>query len=461
MKIKIKKSSFRFSVVVLFCLLVINSIAVSKEYKVYDSYKLNSGTVNEYRLKNKIPVYINSEVQNQVTAVYIIVMGGTSVQPAEFSGLEDSLFEMMTFGSRNYSYDKIKSLEYSTQSYVSHYTMYCGSAFYLNCINYYLDDMLPVLLDGFLNPSFKQKEYQMMMNDIVQDLQHCDNDPETILMREISKQIYKGHPLYTSSSVDRESLENITIENMKKHHKEILDASRIKVVAVGKFDIQSFVTALDNALGKLKHGKNGISIPENPPLNFPKEKIVLHHKAAKGAEMAARVFVSPAVTSEDYVAARITEDIFSTIMFNVIREKYGACYTPGSQIDSSYAPVGIDYGLRVSDMENFSRYLKEAQDIMLAGKVISSASEKGMTFDSLENSLEGYKNSYIIKKYSSQSTSAGIASRIVSSILQFGDLTSADKIPQRALDVTEDDVLRVFKKYWIDGKSCWFEMRGE
>ena len=148
-------------------------------------------------------------------------------------------------------------------------------------------------------------------------------------------------------------------------------------------------------------------------------------------------------------------------MFNVIREKYGACYTPGSQIDSSYAPVGIDYGLRVSDMENFSRYLKEAQDIMLAGKVISSASEKGMTFDSLENSLEGYKNSYIIKKYSSQSTSAGIASRIVSSILQFGDLTSADKIPQRALDVTEDDVLRVFKKYWIDGKSCWFEMRGE
>ena len=72
MKIKIKKSSFRFSVVVLFCLLVINSIAVSKEYKVYDSYKLNSGTVNEYRLKNKIPVYINSEVQNQVAAVYII-----------------------------------------------------------------------------------------------------------------------------------------------------------------------------------------------------------------------------------------------------------------------------------------------------------------------------------------------------------------------------------------------------
>ena len=198
MKIKIKKSSFRFSVVVLFCLLVINSIAVSKEYKVYDSYKLNSGTVNEYRLKNKIPVYINSEVQNQVAAVYIIVTGGTSVQPAEFSGLEDSLFEMMTFGSKNYSYDKIQSLEYSTQSYVSHYTMYCGSAIYLNCINYYLDDMLPVLLDGFLNPSFKQKEYQMMMNDIVQDLQRSDNDPETILMREINRQIYKGHPLYTS-----------------------------------------------------------------------------------------------------------------------------------------------------------------------------------------------------------------------------------------------------------------------
>ncbi|MGN0739764.1 MAG: M16 family metallopeptidase [Treponema sp.] len=461
MKIKNKKNGFKFSSLVLFCLFAINGIAVSKEYKVYESYKLNSGTVNEYRLKNEIPVYINSEVQNQVAAVYIIVTGGTAVQPAELSGLESSLFEMMTYGSKSYSYDKIQSLEYSTQSSVSHYTMYCGSAIYLNCINYYLGDMLPVLLDGFLNPSFKQKEYQMMMNDIVQDLQHCDNDPESILMREVHNQVYKGHPLYTSASVEHESLENITIENMKKHHKEILDSSRIKVVAVGKFDVQSFVSTLDNALGKLKPGKNKISAPENPPLNFPKEKTVLYHKDAKGAEMAVRVFASPAVTSEDYAAARIAEDIFSTIMFNVIREKYGACYTPGSQIESCYAPVGIDYGLRVSDMKNFSRYLKEAQDIMLAGKVISSASEKGMTFDSLENSLEGYKNSYIIKKYSSQSTSSGIASRIVSSILQFGDLTSADKIPQKALDVTKDDVLRVFKKYWIDGESSWFEMRGE
>ena len=148
-------------------------------------------------------------------------------------------------------------------------------------------------------------------------------------------------------------------------------------------------------------------------------------------------------------------------MFNIIREKYGACYTPASQIDSSFNPVGIDYGMKVSDMENFEKYFEECVQLMLDGKVISSVNADEVVYDTIENVLEGYKNSYITKKYTSQSTSSGIASRVSASILQFGDLTTADKIPGRALKVTSDDVLRVFKKYWVDSKSQWFIMKGE
>lgn len=455
--IKKLTSIFMFSVVLLFSA----ASKIPSQYKPVASHKLNAGTFNEYRLKNNIPVYINTEVPNQVDAVYIIVKGGTMTLKPEYSGLESSLFEMMTYGSKNYSYDFVQSIEYAYQSSIGHYSLYSGSVYTLSCINYYLDQMLPVYLDGFMNPSFNQKQFDLMKEQQLSGIIRSKNDPQNILFNEIHKRLYADSPLLTSSSVKEESYGNITIENLKKHHKKILDGSRIQIVAVGKYDVNSFLLQLDKTVGTLKNQKFKEVSQTESELKIESEKVVLTHKDATGSEMAVRVFQSPSVLSDDYVTGQIVSDIFSTTMFNIIREKYGACYTPASQIDSSFNPIGIDYGMKVSDMENFEKYYEECVQLMLDGKVISSVEGENAVYDTIENVLQGYKNSYITKKYTSQSTSSGIASRVAASILQFGDLTTADKIPGRALNVTGEDIYRVFKKYWVDGKSQWFIMKGE
>ncbi len=444
------------------CILFTAFSVFANDYKSVNSYQIQSGELKEYKLKNSIPVYVNTDVQNKVDSVYIVVEGGTVLQTPEYSGLEKSLFNMMTYGSKKYSYETIQSMEYDMQSSVSSYTMYCGSVLNVNCIYYYLDKMLPVLLDEFINPAFDKKAYEIMMNDVKQSIQSKENDPDSILFKEMHKEIYKNSPLLTYADVQAESIKNITIANMKKLHKEILNPARIKVVAVGPFDVQKLLEQLDSTLGKIPaSSKKMKKASYERCLNFEGEKVVLTHKAARGSEFTARVFATPEVTSDDYVTARIVSDIYSTTMFNIIREKYGACYTPQSWIDSSFDPVGMDAGFRVSDMDNFEKYLKECEKLMLEGKVISSVNSGKVVYDSIDNCLRGYINSYISKKYSSQSTSSGIASRITSSILQFGDVTSADKIADKALKVTSEDVMRVFRKYWVEGKYRWFEMRGE
>lgn len=446
---------------------IITTFGFAKNFKVEKTYELQSGSLKEYRLKNKIPVYINNSVPNEVASVYIVVDGGTILMPYENSGLEKSLFSMMSYGSKKYSYEDIKMLEYETQSSISSYTLYCGSAFYLNCINYYLDQMLPVFLDEFLNPAFNQSEYEILLNQINQKLQSELNDPESILFTKVYDIFYNDNPLKTTGTVNEDSIKNITLDNLKKHHKKILDASRLSVVIVGKVDIQKVLNELDVTLGRLKSSKDFIKLKKsiykdervNSSVQIKGDRYIMSHKAAEGSNIILRVFNSPSVKSDDYVPARITEDIFSTIMFNIVREKYGACYTPGSAIGSSIVPVGFDYGFRVSDMEGFYSYLGEAQQVLKNAKVISSYSNGVVLYDDLENCLEGYKNSYIVKKYSSQSTSSGIASRIVSSLLQFGDLTSSEELIKKVNDVTTSDVLRVFEKYWLSENCRWFEMR--
>lgn len=86
--------------VAIFCLLNVFAFsAVNKDIQIY-------------KLKNDIPVYVKSDANSQMTAVYAVVKGGVTCINPSLSGLEELVFEMLTKGSQNYSYEDIKSFSY-------------------------------------------------------------------------------------------------------------------------------------------------------------------------------------------------------------------------------------------------------------------------------------------------------------------------------------------------------------
>ena len=152
---------------------------------------------------------MNTDVPNQVNAVYIVVEERTEHPGPEYSGLESSLFEMMTYGTKKYRYEIIQALGYKYQSSIGHYSLYSGSVFTLNCINYYMDEILPVYLDCFINPSFDEKQFALLKQHLLQSITSSKNSPDSILFDTIRKQVYKDSPLLTSTSVKEESFDNM------------------------------------------------------------------------------------------------------------------------------------------------------------------------------------------------------------------------------------------------------------
>lgn len=418
--------------------------------------------LQKYTLSNGIPVYINNSVENQVDAIYIVVQGGSVKLTPEYSGLEDALFSTMCYGTEEYPLEKIQSMTYQNRSSLFNYSNYAGSVLGLSCINFYLDQMLPVLLDCFVNPSFDEKNYELLMTDYSQSIQQMLNNPESLLSYTARKSIYKNHPLEASSTVLPESFQNITIDNMKAHLQKILDPSRISVVAVGKMDNQKVLAELEKVLGKLEK-KDTPFVYENqlPPVKIEGENITLENPSIAGSGFMVRFFSSPSVTSDDYVVACITADIYSGLLFNIVREKHGACYTPYSAVSSSASAVGEVGFMRVSNLQEIASFEKEAEDFMKQGIVIDSLNEDGTyTLSKIENHLEGYINTYINRKYSTMQTSRGIAGRYVASLLQFGNVYDADKLVERAKSITASDIERVYQKYWIDNPAKWFGIVG-
>lgn len=412
-------------------------------------------------LSNKIPVYVKQIPGSQITSVYFVVKGGTSYLTPETSGLEDALFSMMTLGSKKYTYSDLQNFGFNTQSSWFSSSSRDGSVFGMVSLDYYFDDVFDRFVEGFLNPAFAEKEYNMLITQYQQNLQAMLNDPSSLGFYYGEMMVYQDHPFATSPSVLPESIDNITISAMKDLHHKILDSRRISVVAVGSVDVDKLVVQLENTIGNIVPGDYALKDEVIPEVKISGDNLITVHQSAKDSAYILRLFPSPKVTDENYVTARIVCDVYSDILYNVVREKYGVCYTPGTSILSSDAPFGFEYLYRTSNLSEFAKYMDVARKIMLEGKVISGVNDKGeFSYKNLEENLEGYINSYINRKYSSQGTTRGIAGRMSASLLQFGDVYSADLLTEKVKQVTVENVLEIFKKYWLNENYVWIAVVG-
>lgn len=417
--------------------------------------------VQKFLLKNEIPVYIKNDEKSGLTAVYVVIKGGVEYLTPETSGLEDATLTLMSSGSKKFSYEDLKSFSYETQGGFSNYSINDGSVFGMTCIEKYFDKTFERFADCFFSPTFSEREYNLLMQSLRQNVVSEMNSPSGMLSYYMQKIIYQNHPYEAETSVNQDSIENITLSAIKNHYETLKDSRRISIVASGKIDSEYLLEKLNETFGTLSALKNTLKSDKIPEIEISGTPVVLSQDNASGAGIALRAFVSPNVDSKDYPIARVASNIFSDVLFNVVREKYGICYTPSSSVSSSDAAFGADMFFRITDFEQLPKAFSEACDFMEKGTLISGKNSDGSFLtEDLESRLQGYKNSYINNKYATQATVGGVASRMAASLLQFGDIDSADKLTDIVKNCSAEDVLRVFKKYWLSEGSRWFAVVG-
>lgn len=419
--------------------------------------------VTQLKLKNGIPVYVLTDKSKKIDAVSVCVKGGLSHLTRETSGLEGALFHMMSQSSEGYSFEARQKLNFETGASISHYTDPEYTTLSLSVLDSNLYKTLPVMIDGLLNPKFDENLFANNMTSYRQDIQNTLNDPMSLIMYTARNAVYQGHPYQTSPGITPDSIENISIDAMKKLHSSIMQPEDIFVVAVGNVNAKKLVTELNKTLGKLesKKGDEKKAAAEPADLTISGQPQVLTSRNVAGNGYALRIFPSPSVTSDDFVPARIASSIYSEIMFNVVRERRGICYTPLSSVNSTKAAFGFEVLVNLTDYANFAKAVAEARDIMTQGKVIKSLDAKGnYVFDSLADSLDSYRNKFINSNFSSLASSFGKASQLTSDLVYFGDLSHTAKEMDKLKALTADDVLRTFKTYWVDKGSRWFAIVG-
>ncbi|MGL4981245.1 MAG: M16 family metallopeptidase [Treponemataceae bacterium] len=413
-----------------------------------------------HALDNHIPVIIKRDATSRIITLKIVVEGLSSFLKPDQSGVESVLFTMMTKGSKKYDYKYIQSLLYQKQAAFSSDTNQNGSTLTLTVIDKYFDDFYPIFVDGFIAPHIHPSEFSNVMEFEKQQLFDEQNTPFSLLQYTIRQNVYKNHPFETSSKPTPQSISNIDLLQVKRFHEKVLNANRITIIATGNFDAKTLLPRLNDSFSFIK--PSPVTQLALKKTNTKGSPILIKNEAAKNTGFLARTFASPSVREKDYVPAIIAATIFQELLFNIVREKYGACYSIGTNIAPSKSGYGLLYVYRASNINAIPSYIAEAEAILLKDQVISGKESDGTyKFQSISDRLDGFKNTQINALFSMAKTNAGVASQIASGLFLLNEHDYYLTIIQKIKDVTSTDVLNAFKKYWLGSDRQWFIITGD
>ena len=418
----------------------------------------NAPTFTKTVLSNGIPVYMKEQDANRVFYISLVLNGGSLVTPPERAGWEKIALNTMARGSQNYPYEKAASLLDRTSSHIAAAVEFEYSTFSLTTLDKYRDELLSLWGDMLTAPSFDQDDFGKSKEEALLALQAVDQDPWLTTQKIINEAYFKRHPYGVNPDGTEESIEPMTAGDARQWYRDHFSADRIFVVAVGDFDPAELGARLEALLGNIPDLWLG-AVPK--PAAFPMGPsgmlMAQAHDHSQGTIYLRGDFAAPAPGRDDYFATALAARIFSDLLFSVVRDKYGAVYTPSTAIRGYSANYGSIMMYRTNAPDKIKDYIDEAAQLMAKGRVVSV--DPAMTEEDgympIAGAIDTYKRLYMNDYFEAVRNNADIAFLMIRSVQLTGDPADWLKDQERIEVVDALAVQVAFDTYFMNGAFLW------
>ncbi len=433
--------------------------------------KSNLSSFKVIKLDNGIPVIIKNNKQNRVISIKTALRGGASNVPVEKAGIESIMLQMLLRGTPEKDYDLILEELSKNTSGISQLVNFDYSEYSLSSLDKYMEPMIELYAETMINPAFDEEEFNALKKELIGNLQQNKSKPDTVTYNEVNKAFFKGHPYASMPEGTVESLSSITLDDVKAYYENNFIANRLFVVAVGNINTGKLKKQLNSTIGQLKYVED-YQLPEVDTFvgKIEDDLIMNNVPASDGMTYVRGDFAAPAPYENDYHALYMATQLLDDLLFEIVRSKYSACYTPYSYIRSFYANYGSIGAVKSNVPHKIKLYFDETINILKNGKcldanVSASAAGKGSmggetvkkksSLVDIEGPLEFYKNQMVSSYYYKQQTAAAIADQMIRSLVLHKDFRHYLLFLDGIKSVNAEEVQKAFNKYIIDGGILW------
>ena len=322
----------------------------------------------------------------EVISASLFIRGGTANYPKEKEGIEALAFDVaITAGTK--SMDKLtfnNEAEKIGTSFNSQTALDFGS-FNMTCIKAYWDKSWNLFTDAILNPSFDEKEFNIEKDKAIANAKQAEANPDSYLRNLAMTETFKNLNYGKLPTGTSESLEKLTLDEVKKYYAATVGKKRCYLVVVGNITQEDLTARIKSSFSKMGYGSPA---PASYKLLITKGgEIIIDRDIATNYLMG--IMSSPSLAVDEGVYMDMAMDILYDRYFVELRTKRSLSYAPSARYNRNAVSNPYSY-IYISTLDP-----KKSIGVMV--EILDSVKRSGFTEKELKDKRQTYLTDYYLK----------------------------------------------------------------
>jgi zinc protease len=236
-------------VVIFLCASVMNALAQTETPPAPAPPKtVTVPAVQEKKLSNGLKVAVVRRPSVPLVTVQLLIMNGASAEDENKAGLANLTADLLTKGTRTRTATQIANDMAFLGSELNTGAGWNNSSVSFTATPDKLQQALAIMADIVLNPSFKQKELDLLKSQTLDELKYNLKQPSFIASYVASKYSFGEHP----AGGTPESLQSISLNDITSFHKDFYAPDRAVIIFSGDIDLLQATNLVTQTFGRWK-----------------------------------------------------------------------------------------------------------------------------------------------------------------------------------------------------------------
>src|SRR5262249_47697006 len=209
---------------------------------------VNLPTLTTYKLKNGLTVQLVEDHRVPFVTLYLGIKAGSSLEPADLTGLASMTSDMLTEGTKTRTSRKIADEIDLIGGGLKGASDYDYTLISASSLSKYTDKLFGLVSDVLLNPSFPEDELKLKKTNLLQELVVKRSQPDFLQEERFNKVIFGNHP-YAVVAPTPESVERMSVQALKDFHAKHFVPNEAVLIVVGDFQKAAMQDLIEKSCG--------------------------------------------------------------------------------------------------------------------------------------------------------------------------------------------------------------------
>lgn len=290
----------------------------------------------ETTLPNGLQVVIVEDPRLPLVSYRLALRAGDVNDPADMPGLLDMVTGLLNEGTQRRTSkqiaDEVARLGATlTAGANADYSTVAASA-----LSMYGSEVLDLLADVVLNPTFPESEVKLAQQNALQGLQQQRSQPGFLANERMAQVLFGQHP-YSVVSATPESINAMSHDRLLAFHRQMFVPNNSVLIVVGNVRRDEVLRRVNDLFGKWAKGRTDTRQFPQPPARTARALYIVDRPGSAQANI---IIGNPAITrtSNDYFPMLLMNVVLganaSSRLFMNLREEKGYTYGAYSELDA-------------------------------------------------------------------------------------------------------------------------------